>query len=157
MARKAVQLSSAPSAREESSSEETSSQVHGEFGDLALDVQRAYENGTTLDEAEKLAAKFLGAQLTIAAELATTDLDSRMKKNGLKAVKSAVYMTEATRGEKKPSEGMLENHVNLSELVQGEQNRFDTADARKESLLLYFGIFKDAHIYFRGIAKGRFE
>jgi hypothetical protein len=147
MARKAV----------EPAQEQEVSEVHSEFGELAADVQRAYEDGTTIEEAERLAAKFLGAQLKIAEELAQIDLDSRMKKNGLKAIKSAVYMAAATAGEKKPSEGFLENTVNLSKEVCGAQDRFDAADSRKEALSIYLGIFKDAHIYFRGIAKGNYN
>ncbi len=147
MARQSVSLSN----------EKAVAQVNAEFGELSTDVQRAYEEGVTVEEAERLAAKFLVAQMNVAAELASVDLDSRMKKNGVKALKSAVYMAAATAGEKKPSEGFLENHVNMSDLVQGEQNSYDAADARKESLGIYLSIFKDAHIYFRGVAKGRFE
>lgn len=128
-----------------------------EFGALRAIVERAHAEGTTLDEAEKLAARFLAAQMQVAEELASLDLEARVKKNGLKAIKSAAYMAEATKGEKKPSEGFLENVVNLDKTVAVAQDTFDRADARKESLLLYMGIFKDAHIYFRGIAKGRFE
>lgn len=147
MARKSVELAQ----------EQEVSKIHNEFGELAADVQRAYEEGTPIEEAERLAAKFLGAQMKVAEELAAVDLDSRMKKNGLKATKSAVYMAAATAGEKKPSEGFLENTVNLDSGVAQAQERFDTADARKEALTIYLGIFKDAHIYFRGIAKGRYE
>lgn len=143
--------------RVESPEEVEVSKAHGEFSELAVDVQRAYDEGVTMEQAERLAAKFLGAQLKVAEELASIDLDSRMKKNGLKAIKSAVYMQAATAGEKKPSEGFLENTVNLSKDVSDAQDRFDASDARKESLSIYLGIFKDAHIYFRGIAKGRFE
>lgn len=128
-----------------------------EFAKLREVVEKAYDEGTTLEEAERLAARFLGAQMQIAEELANLDLDTRMKKNGLKAKRSQTYMLEATKGEKKPSEGFLENHVNMDLGVQNAANEYETADARKENLLLYFGIFKDAHIYFRGIAKGRFE
>jgi hypothetical protein len=137
--------------------EQQTSQVHNEFGELAGDVQRAYEEGVSIEEAERLAAKFLGAQMKVAEELASVDLDARMKKNGMKATRSAVYMAAATAVEKKPSEGFLENTVNLDKMVQGAQERFDAADARKEALSIYLGIFKDAHIYFRGIAKGNYS
>lgn len=133
------------------------SKSDGEFADLRAVVERAHTEGTTLEEAERLAARFLAAQMQVAEELAKIDLDARMKKNGLKAIKSAVYMAEATREIKKPSDTLLEHHVNLDANVSNAQDRYDTVDARKESLSIYLGIFKDAHIYFRGIAKGRFE
>lgn len=129
----------------------------GNFDDLVQIVDQAYNEGVTMEAAERYAARFLSAQLHVAEELAQMDLDARMKKNGLKAIKSSVYMAAATATEKKPSEGFLENTVNLDPLVSNAQERFDTSDSRKESLSLYLGIFKDAHIYFRGIAKGRFE
>ena len=128
-----------------------------EFSELKAIVEKAYAEGTTLEEAERLAAHFLGAQMRVAEELAQIDLDSRMKKSGLKAIKAAVYMEAVSKADKKPAEGWLENHVALNELVGEAQTSFDTADSRKVSLEVYLGIFKDAHIYFRGIAKGRFE
>jgi hypothetical protein len=140
-----------------SPSEQASSEIHNEFGELAADVQRAYDEGVSLEEAERLAAKFLGAQMRIAEELARVDLDARMKKNGLKAIKSRVYMDAATSGDKKPAENFLENLVNLSTDVCVSQDMYDESDSRKESLSVYLGIFKDAHIYFRGIAKGKYE
>lgn len=120
-------------------------------------VARAYQEPILMDEAERLAARFLNAQMLIAEELRTSDLDARMRKNGLKAVKASVYMAAATAGEKKPSEGFLENLVTKDSVVQREQDAYDRADSYKESLTIYLGIFKDAHIYFRGIAKGRYD
>ena len=125
--------------------------------ELETVVQDAYENGVTLTEAEKLAAKMLGAQIAIARALENTDLDARMRKNGVKAIKAAVYMDELTKHEKKPAEGFLEHAVNLNKMVADEQTAYDTADARKDALFTYLGIFKDAHIYFRGVAKGAFN
>lgn len=125
--------------------------------ELEVVVNNAYENGVTLGDAEKLAGRMLGAQMVIAKELEAIDLDARMKKNGVKAVKAAVYMDELTRHEKKPAEGFLEHAVNLSKIVVDEQNAYEKADARKDALATYLGIFKDAHIYFRGVAKGTFS
>lgn len=133
------------------------SQLKSLCAELTIDIQDAYEQGITLEAAEKLAAKFLYGQIQVAEALQVMDLDSRMKKNGLKAVKAAVYMENATKGDKKPSDVMLNAIVDRDDLVIGEQNRFDEAEVVKQSLENYYGIFKDAHIYFRGISKGRFE
>jgi len=125
--------------------------------ELTSVLQNAYKEGVTMDEAEKLAAKFLYAQVKASQELAESDLDTRMRKTGLKSVKAAVYMENAKKEMKKPSDVMLEASVNLDEIVQKEQESFDMAEVRRDKLQNYFNIFKEAHIYFRGIAKGRFE
>jgi hypothetical protein len=124
--------------------------------ELQVAVTEAYESGVTMERAEAMAARMLGAQLTIAAALATADLNARMRKNGVKAIKASVYMQEIARYDKKPSEGFLEQAVNAEKLVTDEADAYEKADATKEELQSYFGIFKDAHIYFRGIAKGSF-
>lgn len=127
------------------------------IGKCTKAIQNAYESSPTLDEAEKLAAMFLDAQLRVGAELRSVDLDSRMKKSGLKAVKAAVYREEATRGDKKPTEAMLTALIDSSELVVGSQVQFDEVEVIRDELQNYLSVFKDAHIYFRGIAKGRFD
>lgn len=125
--------------------------------ELSADIQRTYEESVTIEEAEKLAAKFLSAQLMLTSELQKADLDARMKKSGTKAVKAAVYLEEATKTDKKPSDVMLNNLVDSNELAAGEQERFDQAENYREMLQNYFNVFKEAHIYYRGISKGRFE
>lgn len=120
-------------------------------------IKDSYEQGVTLDEAEKLAGMFLSAQLQVAGALREADLDSRMKKSGVKAVKAAVYMKAATATDKKPSDVMLQAVVDMDKLAQDQQNLFDEAEAIKDHLQNYFNIFREAHIHFRGIAKGRFE
>lgn len=120
-------------------------------------VTDAYESGVTMEEAERLAAMCLSAQLDIAKALSAADLDSRMKKNGLKATKANAYMREINAHDKKPAEGFLDQAVALDPLVNTTVDLFERADARKEELTLYFGIFKDAHIYFRGISKGNYQ
>lgn len=120
-------------------------------------IQNAYESTPTLNEAEKLAALFLDAQLKVGSKLRSVDLDSRMKKAGLKALRAAVYKEEATKGEKKPTEAMLTALIDSNDLVMQEQLSFDTAEVDKDELVNYLDVFKNAHIYFRGLSKGRFE
>ena len=125
--------------------------------ELTKDIQTAYEGSVTLDDAEKLAAKFLMGQIEAGKELQAADLDTRMRKSGLKAVKAAVYVEAATKGEKKPTEAMLAATVDMDKLVIGEQEAFDGAEVWKNQLENYLDVFRNAHIYFRGMAKGRFE
>ncbi len=128
-----------------------------EFEQLRMVVESAYDNAVTIDEAEKLASRFLSVQLKIAEKLSSLDLDSRMRKSGVKAKRAEVYQSECSKYEKKPSDSVLEAAIEVNPEVREEQKLFDEADSRKESLETYLGIFKDAHIFFRGIAKGRFE
>lgn len=124
---------------------------------LADKIKSSYEESITIETAEKLAGEFLHAQLLISEELRNKDLDSRMKKNGLKQVKAAVYLNKATETDKKPSDVLIQAVVDRDELVAGEQKSFDEAEVDRDLLQNYLNIFKDAHIHFRSIAKGRFE
>lgn len=125
--------------------------------ELKNDIKKAYESSVSLDEAEKLAAKFLFAQLELASALQSADLDARMRKVGLKAIRSVVYIKEASSSEKKPTEAAIDAKINMNELVQGEQNAFDQAEVIRETLQNNFNVFKEAHVFFRGISRGRFE
>jgi len=117
----------------------------------------SYESGVTLDEAEKLAARFLHAQFQVSETLKGADLDARMKKSAAKAIRAAVYMAEATKGDKKPSDVMLQAFVDRDALAQEAQNSLDDAEASHDELERYFSIFREAHIFYRGVSKGRFE
>ena len=120
-------------------------------------IQSAYTEGVSMEQAEKLAAKFLHAQIKAGAALREADLDARMRKTGVKAVKAAVYLEEAKKGDKKPSDVMLEAIVNNTGKVKDLQNQLDTAEAYRDQLVNYLSVFREGHIYFRGIAKGNFN
>ncbi len=125
--------------------------------DLEDIIVSSYESGVTLVDAEKLAARFLAAQIQVSQVLTTVDLDARMAKTGVKAVKAAVYLSEVQKSEKKPSDVLLGAIVDSSELVTSEQNRMDDSEAKRDELERYYNIFREAHIYYRGISKGRFD
>lgn len=127
------------------------------YQELTEIIQNAYETSVTLQEAERLAARFLHAQVQVAEELRTSDLNARMRKSGLKAIKSAIRMEEVRKYEKKPTEGALEDLVNTSSLVASEQEALDVAEVDRDLLQNYLNIFNDAHIYFRSISKGKYE
>lgn len=125
--------------------------------ELESDIKKAYEESITVEEAERLAAKFLLAQMQITRVLRDADLDARMRKTGVKAVRAALYLDEVKKHDKKPSDSMLEATVNSNKLTQDEQESFDRAEVDRDALQNYFNIFKEAHIYMRGIAKGGFN
>jgi hypothetical protein len=124
---------------------------------LEEQIANSYEQGVTLEESEKLAGKFLHAQMVVSRELQQQDLDARMKKTGVKAVRAAVYMEAATKGDKKPSDVLLQALVDMSEIVTGEQKRFDEAESTRDELERYYNIFREAHVHFRQLSKGKFE
>jgi len=125
--------------------------------ELAGVIEKSYEEAVTIPEAEKLAARFLHGQMLVATELAVSDLDARMKKSGTKRIRAAVYLEEVGNHDKKPSDSFLEAKVNVSELVEMEQKSLDQAEADRDLLQNYLSVLREGHIFFRGIAKGRFE
>lgn len=120
-------------------------------------IETSYREGITLQEAETLALRFLDAQIKVSKELKNADLDSRMRKSGLKAVKAAVYTEACTKVDKKPTESQLEHTLNMNGLVSTEQEALDTAEVSRSELERYYNIFQNAHIFFRGVAKGSFN
>lgn len=124
------------------------------FKELEDAVKNAYESSITMEDAEKLAAGFLHGMFTVTAELAVAELDARMKKTGVKAIKAAVYIEKATEGDKKPSDAFLEAYVNSDKRVRAEQEGLDKAEVLADGMRNYYNIFREAHIYMRGIAKG---
>lgn len=125
--------------------------------ELTRDIQRASGEGVTLEESERLAAKFLNAQIQVGLELSRTDLDCRMRKSGVKAIKAVVYMEAATKTDKKPSDTLLGAIVDMDGIVISEQRSLDQSEVCRNELENYLDVFKNAHIFFRGVAKGRFE
>jgi hypothetical protein len=124
--------------------------------ELTKEIKDSYEVGITIEGAERLAGKFLYAQLLVAEELRRVDLDARMKKSGLKAIKATVYLDHASKSEKKPSDVLLNAMVDTDEVVLSQQLVVDDAEVLKLSLDSYMSIFQNAHIHFRSIAKGAF-
>lgn len=124
---------------------------------LESKIQSSYADGVTLEQAEKLAAEFLHAQMTVSAELKKADLDSRMKKAGVKAIRAAIYGDILSKNEKKPTEAAIDHLINSDKIVLGEQEELDKSEVDRDDLNRYYNIFQNAHIYYRGIAKGKFD
>lgn len=120
-------------------------------------IEHSYESGVSLEEAERLAGRFLHAQLQVSEELRKADLDSRMRKSGLKAVKAAVYSDACSKADKKPTEGALEHTINSNELVNGEQTELDKAEVSRDELTRIYNVFQAAHVHFRQMSKGVFS
>lgn len=126
------------------------------YESLKQSIIEAYESCPDLNEAEKLATRFLEAMMNVAEDLRTADLDARMKKSGVKAIRAAVYMKHATASDRKPSDVMLDAIVNQDKLVMEEQARLDEAEVEVGLLENYMQVFTNAHVHFRGVSKARF-
>lgn len=116
-------------------------------------IKKAYEETVTVMDAERLAGEFLHAQMITANELAKVDLDARMRKTGVKAIKADVYMQAVSSSEKKPTEATLTAMIDTNENVGEEQKDLDKAEVNRDMIKNYLNIFVEAHIYYRGIAK----
>lgn len=123
---------------------------------LESKIQNAYEQGITIEEAEKLASEFLYAQMTVSNELKTADLDSRMKKSGVKSIKAAIYLDIVQKADKKPTEAQIGAMIDSNKIVLDEQQALDLSEVDRDALERYYNIFINAHIHFRGVAKGNF-
>lgn len=121
---------------------------------LEQELVRSYSEGVSLTDAEKLAGQFLHAQMQVSTELAKVDLDARMRKSGLKAIKAAVYIESCRMTDKKPTESSLEHTINSTPIVNEEQGRLDEAETSKAEFERYYDIFREAHVYFRQMSKG---
>ena len=127
------------------------------YTDLIEEILKAGDEGVTVQHAERVAAKALFVMNAISEDLARSDKDSRMRKQGVKAIRSAVRQEEIKKHDKKPTEGALEDVVNLDSLVQSEETGFNEAEIQTEKLTREFNISKEAHLYFRSVAKGTFN
>lgn len=125
--------------------------------DLQEQIKQTYESSVSLEEAEKLAGRFLYAQLLVSEQLKSSSLDSRMRKSGLKSLKAALYLNEVQNQLKKPTEATLTALIDSNKLVGDEQLSLDSSEVNTEELERLYDIFLNAHIYFRGIAKGSFN
>lgn len=72
-------------------------------------------------------------------------------------MRAAIYTDICSKADKKPTETAIECAINLEQVVQTEQNGLDSAEVDRDALERYYNIFREAHIFYRGVSKGRFE
>lgn len=125
---------------------------------LEQKIQDSYEKGTTLEEAERLASEFLHAQIQLSEAIKVADLDARVRRSGLKAVRAALYTKIASPvdGNKKPTEAAIDAMITSEPIIQSEQDDLDKAEVERDRLERYYNIFMNCHIFYRGIARGKF-
>lgn len=121
---------------------------------LELKISMTYTQGVSLDDAEMLAAEFLHAMMILVPKIREKSLDARMKKSGLKAIRAGAYHDIVSKADKKPTVDALEHALTIDPSVISTQEQYDIAEVDKDELERYYDIFREAHLYFRGIAKG---
>lgn len=121
--------------------------------EITSDIKNSYEMSITIPEAERLAGKFLYAMLVLSESVRQADLNSRMRKSGVKAIRAAIYLEAVQKSDKKPSDVLLEQMINSNPIVASQQEGFDTADVNKDFLQNVYNVSKEAHVHFRTIAK----
>jgi len=124
------------------------------IAELEILITDSYESGVSMEQAERLAGRFLTAQMLVSSELRKADLSSRMRKTGLKAVRAATYLEQVEKNEKKPSDVLINSIVDTSTDVIAEQHGLDESEVDRDELERLYSIYQNAHIHFRTIAKG---
>ncbi len=117
-------------------------------------VEAAYLESVTLEEAERLSARFLHAQMIVSSALRAASLDAKMRKSGVKGVRAAIYLAEVQKNEKKPSDTLLTAIVDTNDVVAGEEENLFKAETDADELSRYYDIFGNCHVYFRQVSKG---
>lgn len=126
------------------------------YQDLVSEIEKASDEGLTTEHAERVAATALFVMNSLSEVLTSADKNARMRKQGLKAIKSAVRQEEIKRHDKKPTESQLDDVVNLDKLVQGEEASYDDAEIERDELERQYSIARESHLYFRSVSKGTF-
>lgn len=121
---------------------------------LVEQIEKAYNEGITQSEAERLAAGSLLVMNDLSNKLIGTESDRRMRKQGLKAIRAAVRLEAAKSSEKKPTESMIDAMVDSNEMVAETESAYDAAEVGSQAVDRQYSIAKEAHLYFRSVAKG---
>lgn len=123
------------------------------YDKLTFEIQKSEEQSITINEAERNAALSLAAMVELSAWLKIEDKNRRMRKSGLKAIKAAIRLEAVQKQEKKPTEGALEDLVNVNPDYRAAEELYDDAEATVAELDRQFDISRESHLYFRTISK----
>ena len=118
-------------------------------------ITDSYQNSVTLGQAETLAGRFLEAQLIVNTELTRLDLDARMRKTGVKAIRATIYLSEKN-AIPKPTEGMLTALIDANPDLRNEQDALDKVESERDELKRLMDVYNNTHVHFRTICRGGF-
>lgn len=130
------------------------------YQELRADLKLVSDEGVSLEDAERLAAKFADALLELGGmdgHIQRAVLDAKLKKGSYKTFRAKVYLDTVNASEKKPTETMIESIILTNADVSKAEDAYHKAEEYAESLKRTYDVFRDVHIYFRGVAKGAFN
>jgi len=127
------------------------------YKELEQKIIRSYQEGITPSTAEALAAEFLEAQIKVSEEIKSSSLEARLLKSVVKEERAKLLYSEATKGDKKPSDSILQAIVDSNQGILSHQNAFDEAEEKANELERLYNIFREAHIFYRGVGKAKFD
>jgi len=127
------------------------------YTELNEKIGQVYTEACTMAEAEQLSAGFLTAMLNLSGELKKADMDARMRKSGVKALRASAYLEIIKNNEKKPVEALISALIDTDTTVLAEQTALDEAEANEAELERMFSVYREAHLYFRSISKGQYN
>ena len=119
-------------------------------------IIKAHQTETSVSEAEQLSAKCLAASMALADDIRAVDLKARMRKIGLRNIRSQAYLDELAKHEKKPTEAYIDAAINLNVDIAPLEMELADKEVELNNLKHYYEVFKEAHQYFRAIMKAGF-
>ena len=123
-------------------------------------IENAYKAHVTLPEAERLASKFLYFMNIIANELKNVGLDAAMRKNGLDDIHNALRIDLRSKykgGNGGTSEPTIEAMIETDQTYRDHRTSLNITKNEKDFLESKFKTAETSHIFFRGIAKGKYD
>jgi hypothetical protein len=127
------------------------------YKQLEQKIIQSYQEGVTPLTGETLAAEFLAAQISVSEEIKRASIKARLSKSVVKEERGKLLYKEATTPEKKPSDTLLNALVDSNIDILACQMAYDKDEETANELERLYNIFREAHIFYRGVAKGKFD
>jgi hypothetical protein len=124
---------------------------------LEQKIINSYVEGVTASQAENIAGEFIEAQIKASEELKEESLRHRLLKADLKEISARLFYNEATKGDKKPSDSLLQSIVDKDPEVKEATQQYILAEEKANELFRLIDIFKQAHYHFEKISNGKFD
>lgn len=127
------------------------------IGAISVEVNSAHKEKYDQEEAEKTAALCLEAQIELAEFLSDSEFLAKESKAEVERKESEQYFYYKGKAVGKTSDAALKQEVARDKEVLAAKKTQFQAEADYNKWRNLFGFLKDAHHYFRGVAKGKSE
>jgi len=122
---------------------------------ISKELKIAHSQKYDATQAELTAALVLDAQKELSEFLSDAELISKEKKAEVERVEAERYYFYKENSESKTSDVALTRLVSKDELVLTAKKEQYSAESDFSKYKNLFGMLKDAHVFFRGLAKGK--